>query len=74
MGSVTEIRNGKLTNREREVLYWASEGKTAWETSVILSISETTVISYLKRARYKLDTTNVVHTIVEALRRCEIKL
>jgi hypothetical protein len=37
----------KLTPREREVLAWASAGKSAWETSVLLGISEATAITHL---------------------------
>lgn len=72
---VPDIPKGKrLTPREREVLSWAANGKTAWEISVILDISESTVISHLRNARDKLETVNVVQTIVEAMRRSEIRL
>lgn len=68
-----EIPTGRhLTRREKEVLLWTARGKTAWETSVILNISRTTVISHLKNTRAKLDTTNVVQTVAEAMRRSEI--
>ena len=33
----------KLSPRELECLKWAAAGKTAWETSIILDISEGTV-------------------------------
>ncbi|WP_113381658.1 helix-turn-helix domain-containing protein [Agrobacterium pusense] len=62
----------RLTRREKEVLLWAAKGKTAWETAVILNISRTTVLSHLKNARIKLDTTNVAQTIAEAISRSEI--
>ncbi|MFJ1310892.1 helix-turn-helix domain-containing protein [Agrobacterium pusense] len=65
-------RETRLTNREKEVLLWTARGKTAWETAVILNISRTTVLSHLKNARIKLDTTNVAQTIAEAIRRSEI--
>lgn len=64
----------RLTAREREVLQWLAAGKTAWEASRILSISENTVLTHLRHAKQKLDTVNVVHTVVEALRRREIHL
>ncbi len=68
-----EIPIGRhLTRREKEVLFWTARGKTAWETSVILNISKTTVISHLKNSRTKLDTTNVAQTVAEAMRRFEI--
>lgn len=64
----------KLTPREREVLFWVSKGKTAWETSKILNISRSTVISHLNNSREKLEAVNVVQTILEAVRRSEIPL
>lgn len=72
---VADIPKGRrLTPREREVLSWTANGKTAWEISVILNISESTVISHLRNSRDKLETVNVVQTIVEAMRRSEICL
>lgn len=72
---VPDIPKGRrLTPREREVLSWTANGKTAWEISVILNISESTVISHLRNSRDKLETVNVVQTIVEAMRRSEIRL
>jgi len=62
----------KLTRREKEVLFWAAKGKTAWEISIILNIARSTVITHLKNARTKLNTTNVAQTVAEALRRSEI--
>ncbi len=53
---------------------WTANGKTAWEISIILDIAESTVISHLRNARTKLETVNVVQTIVEAVRRSEITL
>lgn len=32
-----------LTPREREVLHWLAEGKTCYETSIILDCAESTV-------------------------------
>ncbi|MCY1668997.1 MULTISPECIES: helix-turn-helix transcriptional regulator [Hyphomicrobiales] len=70
--SISQFR--KLTPREVEVLTWTSQGKTAWEVSVILSISKNTVNTHLRNSKDKLDTSNVVHTIVEAVRRNQIKI
>ncbi|WP_336740322.1 helix-turn-helix domain-containing protein [Aureimonas altamirensis] len=64
----------KLTPREKEVLIWASQGKTAWETSVILSISKNTVITHLRNARYKLNAANGAHAITKAALRQDIML
>lgn len=70
--SISQFR--KLTPREIEVLTWTSQGKTAWEVSIILSISKNTVNTHLRNSKDKLDTSNVVHTIVEAVRRNQIKI
>lgn len=63
-----------LSSREREVLMWASHGKTSWEISCILSIAESTVNTHFRNSRYKLDTANGTHTVAQALRRGEIDL
>ncbi len=56
-----------LTSREREVLQWASAGKTAWETSIIMTISESTVGKHLDAAVKKLDCSNKLHAVAKAL-------
>lgn len=64
----------RLSGRERELLRWVAAGKTAWEASQILGISESTVNTHLRNIRQKLDAANIVHAIVQALRRREIDL
>jgi DNA-binding CsgD family transcriptional regulator len=51
-----------LSARELECLEWASQGKTAWETGLILGISRNTVAYYLENAKEKLG----VRTVVQA--------
>ncbi len=63
-----------LTDREREVLRWTAIGKSAWEVGRILGISERTVVMHLQNARRKLGTNNRLSTVVEALRRREIRV
>lgn len=63
-----------LTRREKEIMRWAAGGKTAWEISQILSISDATVRHHLKAVARKFDTPNKTATVVEALRRGEIPL
>jgi DNA-binding CsgD family transcriptional regulator len=58
----------KLTSRERECLAWAAAGKTNWEIGEILSISEASVRTYIKRAMQKLGATAKVQAIVTASR------
>jgi LuxR family quorum sensing-dependent transcriptional regulator len=61
-----------LSERERECLTWAAKGKTGWETSRILDISEETAREYVLSAARKLGTQNKVQTVAEAIRRGEI--
>jgi LuxR family quorum sensing-dependent transcriptional regulator len=63
-----------LTAREREVLRWAADGKTSWEVSVILRISERTVKFHLIQASRKLNAVNRTSAVAKALARGLIKL
>ena len=60
------MEQAKLSPRERECLLWVAEGKTAWETAVILGLSEHTVRCYLESARHKLGATNNTHAVNKA--------
>lgn len=60
---------GRLTERETECLKWAAAGKTAWETSSILSISQRTVEQHLGSATRRLNTVTRAQAVAEALRR-----
>ncbi|WP_274609093.1 helix-turn-helix domain-containing protein [Mesorhizobium sp. L-8-10] len=57
-----------LSPRERECLRWVAEGKTAWETSVILGLSVSTVRCYLESARHKLGATCNTHAVAKAIK------
>jgi DNA-binding CsgD family transcriptional regulator len=56
-----------LAPREIEVITWTARGKTRWEISQILSISEETVKDYLENACKKLGATNKTHATALAL-------
>lgn len=56
-----------LTKRETEVVQWTACGKTADETSQILSISTTTVLFHLNNAKHKLDVINKHQLTARAL-------
>jgi LuxR family transcriptional regulator len=56
-----------LTEREREVLRWSAEGKTADETGLILGITERTVTYHVTSAMCKLDVTNKTQAVARAL-------
>src|SRR5262245_30872081 len=52
-----------LTHREREVMCWVSEGKTAWEIGCILKLSTRTVEWHLSHAYQKLGAMNRAQAI-----------
>ncbi|MEM7775608.1 MAG: LuxR family transcriptional regulator [Pseudomonadota bacterium] len=58
-----------LTEREREIIGWVSVGKTNWEVSKILALSEKTVEKYLASIASKVGAVNRAHTVAELLRR-----
>lgn len=58
-----------LSAREIECLLLASAGKSEWEISRILGISEHTSEKHLMSAKTKLGAVNRVQAVAEALRR-----
>jgi LuxR family transcriptional regulator, quorum-sensing system regulator BjaR1 len=62
----------ELTLREREVLHWIAAGKSSWDVSVILGISERTVNWLIARATRKLNAVNRTHAVVNAIRSGQI--
>src|SRR5262249_45117938 len=58
----------RLTPRELEALRWTMEGKTAWELSRILSISEQTAARHLSNATQKLQCANKLQAVLKAVR------
>ena len=56
-----------LTGRQRECLTWAAAGKTDWEISQILGLSQRTVQEHLARCMAKLDAMNRSHAIAIGL-------
>ncbi|MEZ5669113.1 MAG: LuxR family transcriptional regulator [Alphaproteobacteria bacterium] len=56
----------RLTERERDVLAWTSAGKSCWEISQILSLSEKTVEQQLASARSRLGVYKTVHAVIKA--------
>jgi len=59
----------ELTARETECLKWAAMGKSEWEISQILKISEHTSEKHLLNAKNKLGAVNRVQAVAEAIRR-----
>jgi LuxR family transcriptional regulator, quorum-sensing system regulator BjaR1 len=63
------IEHVELTPRERECMRWAAAGKSEWEISQILGISEHTSEKHLLNAKFKLGAVNRVQAVAEAIRR-----
>ena len=57
-----------LSPREREVLLWAAEGKTAWETAQLLRVSESAVNLYASNAMHKLRAKTKTQAVAVAVR------
>jgi LuxR family quorum sensing-dependent transcriptional regulator len=58
----------QLTPREREVLTWAAQGKSAWEIGEILKIAKRTADEHTQSAFRKLGAVNKTQAVAIALR------
>lgn len=56
-----------FTRREKEVLYWAAQGKSVRDTAEIMGIAEATVASHLLQVRRKLDVDTTQHAVALAI-------
>jgi DNA-binding CsgD family transcriptional regulator len=56
-----------LTAREKEVLNWATQGKTYWEIGRILGISQRTVKFHFANIRARLDAVSASHAVAKAM-------
>ncbi len=56
-----------VSAREIDCLKWMAAGKTAWEVSAILGISERTVRFHLNAAREKLQCTTTTQAVAKAV-------
>jgi DNA-binding CsgD family transcriptional regulator len=56
-----------VSARELDCLRWVAAGKSAWEASVILGISERTVRFHLNSAREKLNCTTTTQAVAKAV-------
>jgi DNA-binding CsgD family transcriptional regulator len=61
-------RDHSLTPREREVLSWAAQGKSASQIGEILRITKRTADEHARRAVRKLGAANRTHAVAIALR------
>jgi DNA-binding CsgD family transcriptional regulator len=56
-----------ISEREKEVLKWVKQGKSSWDISVILGISQNTVIFHTNNTMKKLGAVNRTHAVALAL-------
>ncbi len=66
LGGRVATRHYGLTSREIEVLNWIKEGKSSWDISVILGISERCVNFHAGNAVRKLRAANRTHAVAIA--------
>lgn len=64
---VLPLKHVMLTRREKECLLWTAEGKTTWETSHILRVSERTIVFHLQNAAQKLKVVNRQQAVARAV-------
>jgi DNA-binding CsgD family transcriptional regulator len=57
-----------LTRREKECLTWVAHGKSSWDISMILKLSESTVQFHLQNVLRKLATSSRTVAVVKAIR------
>ena len=58
---------GALTEREREILRWAREGKSNLEIGAALDISALTVKNHIQKILRKLGASNRAHAVALAM-------
>jgi len=58
-----------LSKREIEVLTWSKRGKSSWEISAILNISERTVNFHVNNIMQKLNAVSRIQAVAVAIER-----
>lgn len=58
---------GDLSPRQKECLRWTAQGKSSWDISRILNISENTVNFHVKNAMRKLETSSRTAAAIKAM-------
>ncbi|QVQ25067.1 helix-turn-helix domain-containing protein [Achromobacter deleyi] len=64
----TPLAGKRLSDRQAACLHWSAAGKTSWETSRILGVSESTVNFHLRNACSKLGVRGRRAAVAAALR------
>jgi DNA-binding CsgD family transcriptional regulator len=64
----SDLKKAVISDREKEVLCWLQRGKSSWDISVILGISERTVNYHVYNIMQKLDVVNRSQALAVATR------
>jgi DNA-binding CsgD family transcriptional regulator len=64
----SNVNNSVLSAREKEVLNWLKDGKSSWDISVILGISESTANCHVYNIMRKLKVVNRTQAVAAAVR------
>ena len=67
MNQIRQSSNIILSEREKEVLRWSADGKTAEDIGNILHLSKSTINFHLRNAMFKLDAPNKTNAVVKAI-------
>ncbi|WP_321885795.1 autoinducer binding domain-containing protein [Burkholderia cenocepacia] len=67
IASASAKDRSQLTRREVEVLKWSAEGKTAYETAILLGITEVTVNFHVQNALKKLGVASKIQAVALAV-------
>jgi len=62
-----KVEKALLTEREKECLRLAADGKTSWEIGRLLNLSERTANFHLNNAMVKLDVSNRQHAVAKSI-------
>lgn len=67
MNQVRQKSGIRLSEREKEILRWTGDGKTADQIAEILMLSPSTINFHLRKAMMKLDAPNKAAAVVRAI-------
>jgi LuxR family quorum-sensing system transcriptional regulator CciR len=67
MRSLPQNATAHLTHRQLECIVLVARGKSDWEISKILGLSEHTVKDYIKEARERYDVPTRIQVVMRAL-------
>ena len=56
-----------FTDREQQVLHWLKEGKSSWDISMILAISERTVNFHVQNIKRKTNAVSRAQAVATAM-------